>query len=1174
MRKVIITKSIVWIAVIAMIFTGLFVLASCNTNRNDDDATYKLNLDSFDGIVAYGESIDLSLIKITKTENGESTDIPVDVSMVTTHVDTTRVGITILKLNYAGEMFVVPITVMYRIEFVANGEVFQTIYTMNSSELKEITAPEKEGYTFLGWSAEIPDIIFENMTLTAIYEANIPELSPIDATYGDKLADITLPTAAAGAWRFDDAEGTVGDAGKRTHNVSFIENGTNAVLKTAKLTVNVAKRQVAIDVFADFTYNGNRQEPIYTVEVEGLTVYAWLDDDKNYTDAGEYNYHFEINDPNYAGEAKGTYEIKKAVVTIKIEDKEIFTNDAIPNMEYEFFGLEGISKEELAEVIGLTIIYPESVKVGEYQITAVASNPNFILEVEEGTLRVVQATLEGIGEPKTPDGSAWVVTYETILGSVEFAVHPNGRWTWKTPEAQVGTVGKHIYTAVFIPTSTAYLPIECDVEITVIPRPMVIEIVGDTTVNYDGTAHDIPFVIKDTDGNIRNDVVVLGNTAYTNAGKYTIVLSLENENYIIYVDEESTSKNKEITLTINKINPINPETDFNKVIDVVWYEGLTLSALANQLPSANYAWDKPNTVISSVGTQTFAVTYTPDDLENYNKVVGEFTVRVARADATIIGVQNSYTSVYNGEEFKFGQILPSHAEAKLVFEYMGTDGKIFDSIVNAGTYTVTITLPESAHYNEVKATTTVTIARAEVKMADSYKSATVTYGDPVSSIRLPDSPYGKWSIQATELGNAGTKTFTAIFTFGEEYKNNYFAEDVEITVTVTKKKINPPTLSQTEFAYQEGINQIPTAGDLIGYKAEFPTVAENAGDYYVTITLDTLNYEWRTAKEDVYTLKYTIKPIANTEAIVQLPAIYGDVILDKIQLPAGIQGTWELKTANGSVVGNNDTFGSATEHKFVAVFTPDATGNYIARTVDITMAVAKKAVEITVNGSDIQKDYDGIVINPPTATADNGANVIVLINGKSPAEVEIKNVNSYTITYNYAGDANYLPAEQKTVVITINKATLAFNNDLDIRDENNVVMNEWTFNGQNATMPTVSLMSGFGKEFVGNEEIYFEYLYSADGQVWPDENDPANWIRWESGAQISTFDVRSASAPNAAGFYRVRARISTNANYKDAELIISGEFAFTIKKAEVSINVGDFATQKNYDGVADRKSVV
>ena len=1170
MKRAIITRIIVWIATIAVVTAGGFAAVKVieninNQQQQEESISYELNTESFEGIVAYGDTIDLSLIKITKTENGVTTEIPVDASMVTTHVDTTRVGVTTLKINYAGKTFPVPVTVKYKIQFTVGDQVLDTVYTLTASDLEKIEAPQKEGYTFTGWSTEIPDVLYENMNLTAKYEAIIPELSAVDATYGDQLADIVLPANAAGAWQFDNAEGTVGNAGKKTFDVSFIEKETNAVLKTAKLTVNVAKREVEINVFADFTYNGQRQEPTYQINVEGLKVYTWLDDEKNYTDAGEYTYHFEINDPNYAGEAKGTYEIKKAVVAVKIKDASIFTNEAIPKMDYEFVGLEGMNKEQLAELIGLTIVYPESVVLGEHKVGAVASNPSVILQVQEGTLKVIQATLEGIGEPKTPDGKPWKATYEDLLGDVEFAAHPNGKWVWATPDVQVGTVGKHTFLAIFYPSNPAFEAIECNVEITVVQKSMVIEIVGDTTVDYDGTAHKIPFVVKDTAGNIRNDLVVLGNTANTNAGKYSITLSFEDENYIILVDQENTSKTKEVIFTINKINP---ETDFSKEIDVVWYEGLTLSALANQLPSANYAWDKPNTVISSVGVQTFTVTYTPEDLVNYNKVVGEITVDVARSTASINGVKESYSTVYNGNAFQFGQILPSHSEETLVFEYKNENGEILTSAINAGTYTVTITLPQSAHYNEVKATTTVTIARAEVKMADSYKSATLEYGSSVSDIRLPESPYGKWSIQETELGNAGSKTFTAVFTFGEEYKNNYFAEDVTISVTVTKKKINPPTLSQTEFSYQEGTKQVPTAGDLIGYRAEFPTVAENVGDYYVTITLDTLNHEWRTAKEDTYTLKYTIKPIANTEAVTQLPAVYGDVILDKIQLPAGIQGTWELKTATGSVVSNNDTFGSATEHKFVAVFTPDATGNYIARTVDITTAVAKKAVEITVNGSNVQKDYDGIVINPPAATADNGANVIVLVNGKSPAEVEIKNANTYTITYNYAGDANHLAAEQKTVVITINKATLAFDNDLAIRDENNVVVNEWEFNGQNATMPTVSLMTGFGKEFINNEDIYLEYMYSVDGQEWPDENDPANWIRWEKGAQISTFDVRNASAPNKAGFYRVRARISSNANYKDAELVISEEFAFTIKKAEVSINVGEFATQKDYDGVA------
>ena len=287
MKREIIKRIIGWVVTIAIILLGGYAVKEYVEDRNnqqqqpEETVSYELNTDGFLGVVAYGDTIDLSSIKIVKTENGTTTEIPFDASMVTAPVDTTRVGSTMLKLSYAGQTFSVPVTVKYKIQFEVDGEVVETIHTLNSSELANIEAPQKEGYTFVGWSSKIPDILFENMNLVARYEAIIPALSAVDAVYGDKLADITLPSNAAGAWRFNDvnADSTVGDAGKKTFDVSFIENGTNAVLKTDKLSVTVAKQKVTIEVFADFTYNGTRQEPTYQTSVAGLKVYSWLDGD-------------------------------------------------------------------------------------------------------------------------------------------------------------------------------------------------------------------------------------------------------------------------------------------------------------------------------------------------------------------------------------------------------------------------------------------------------------------------------------------------------------------------------------------------------------------------------------------------------------------------------------------------------------------------------------------------------------------------------------------------------------------------------------------------------------------------------------------------------------------------------------------------------------------------------
>ena len=786
MKREVITRIIVWIVTVAILIAGAFGVKKLIDNNNqqqqqEEGISCVLNTEDFDGVVAYGDTIDLSLIKITKTENGVSTDIPVDASMVTTPVDTTRVGASMLKLSYEGQEFSVPVTVKYKVQFATDDGLFETIYTLSSSELDEIEAPKKEGYTFSGWSKEIPDILFENMYLVANYEAIIPSLTTIEATYGDKLADIKLPDNAAGAWKLDHAEGTVGDAGRRTFDVSFIEKETNKVLKTAKLIVNVARRAVKIDVFADFTYNGERQEPTYTTDID-VKIAAWWDGNKNYTDAGEYSYHFEVDDSNYVGEAKGTYVIKPAVVTVEIKDAQIFANEALPKIEYQISGLEGMSQEQLAEFVGLTIVYPQSVVVGEHKITAKASNPSIQLEVKDGTLKVIQATLEGIGDPILLSKTA---TYEDLIGSIGFEMHPNGKWIWETPDAAVGTVGKQKHTAIFVPSNSAYEQIKCEVEITVIPKPMVIEVVGNTTFDYDGTDHNLSVIVKDEAGTLYDTLEVLGNDLCQKAGTYTITLTLADSNY---------SATKVVTLTINKVNP---ETDFTQVFTAVWSATLKLSDV--KLPEG-YAWANPDKRIETAGTESYAVIFTPADTDNYNTVTGEFKLEVAKATAKINNVEDSYSFTYNGSAFTLDRVTRPHEESTLEFAYF-KDGKPVASMIEAGVYTVKITLPESKIYKLAEATTTVTINPA-TNTDNVNTSQTATYGDLAQSvIKLPESTIGTWSIKGadenTTVGNFGENKFILLFTPATQ---NYSTREVEITVTVAKKQINPPAISAEKRA--------------------------------------------------------------------------------------------------------------------------------------------------------------------------------------------------------------------------------------------------------------------------------------------------------------------------------------------------------------------------------------
>ncbi len=956
MRKEIIKRIIVWVTTVVLLLAGGVTVGTIISNLPEEEEpniSYALNTENFEGLITYGEEIDLSLITITKTENGVSTDIPVDLSMVTTHVDTTRVGASVLELRYEGQEFSVPVTVKYKIQFKVDGEVVDTIHALTSSELDEITPPQKEGYTFSGWSKEIPDVLYENMVLTAIYQADIPALRPIDATYGDNLADITLLSTPAGAWRFDDAEGTVGNAGKRTFDVSFIENGTNAVLKTGKLTINVAKREVKIDVFADFTYNGTRQYPTYKTDVD-VDVVSWPDGDKNYTDVGEYSYHFEIDDPNYTGEAKGTYVIKKAVVTVKINSYNIKANEAFPKAEYEISGFEGMGKEELAEFIGLSIIYPDAVVIGVHTITAKASNPSIQLEVEEGTITVEQAAFDGIGDPNPVTK---VATYGDLLGSIEFASHPNGKWVWETPEVKVGDVGKHTYAVIFVPSSSAFKEVKAEVEITVIPKPMKVEIVGNTIFDYDGEEHDVDFVVTDLDGTVCEDLIVLGNASYKDAGSYTVTLSFENENYAIFVDENNSSKTKVVSLTIKKIDPV---TDFTQVFPVVWSAALKLSDI--ELPEG-YTWDDPEKRLDKVGIASYAVTFTPSDITNYNVKTGEIKVDVKKATATINGVEKTYERIYDGNPFTITGVTASNG-GELVYTF--EDGTPFNGVTDAGTYSVIITLPESETYNKAEVITTITISPATNRdIVQSSQSA--EYGTlALEAIKLPETTTGTWSIvgvtETTTVGDVGNREFTLLFT---PETGNYYERTANITVTVSQKRITPPKI-QAPYDVQAYTGEALFSGlkNGEGYEVIEVTNPVNVGTYTVILRLVSDNYSWNDfSTADKYV---TYEIVRANNSWVKEPQVsnweYGAQGIAATATPftGTLKIEYKLKSAADSTYSTELPAQSGT---YVARFTvTDDNYNTLSETHEFTISKKKISIQYTqqytYTGKTIKADID------------------------------------------------------------------------------------------------------------------------------------------------------------------------------------------------------------------------
>ena len=276
-----------------------------------------------------------------------------------------------------------------------------------------------------------------------------------------------------------------------------------------------------------------------------------------------------------------------------------------------------------------------------------------------------------------------------------------------------------------------------------------------------------------------------------------------------------------------------------------------------ELPTG-WTWkDAESTSVGNAGTRTFKALYNPDS-NNYNTVEADITVEVAKALIDI------YTDNLINPEFAEGLIYNDTAQALVTNSGSIDGGYIVFSLNPDGEYTTEIPVATEAgkyvvfyriegdenHYWEgSSAYETVTIAKANPEYTVPT-GLTATYGDTLANVELPTGWAWK-DAETTSVGNAGTRTFKAVFTPADTVNYN----TVEADVTVEVAKANP------EYTVPTGLTA--TYGDTLA-NVELPTgwtwndaettFVGNAGTstFKATFTpADTTNYNYIVVESEV-----------------------------------------------------------------------------------------------------------------------------------------------------------------------------------------------------------------------------------------------------------------------------------------------------------------------------------
>jgi len=212
--------------------------------------------------------------------------------------------------------------------------------------------------------------------------------------------------------------------------------------------------------------------------------------------------------------------------------------------------------------------------------------------------------------------------------------------------------------------------------------------------------------------------------------------------------------------------------------------------------SGSWAWkDAGTTSVGNAGEQTFKAVFTPSST-NYTAVEQDVTINVAKADPTPDAV--------TGLTAAFGKKL-----SDITLPTGWTWDAPATSVGNVGnnTFAATFTPTDTANYNNYSANLTVAVTAISANPA-AVDALNATYGQTLADVTLPTVEGGTWAWKdalTTSVGNAGTQTFTALYT---PTSANYTAIERDITVNVAKADPTPDAVTGLTAAFGKKLSDV------------------------------------------------------------------------------------------------------------------------------------------------------------------------------------------------------------------------------------------------------------------------------------------------------------------------------------------------------------------------------
>ncbi len=855
-------------------------------------------------------------------------------------------------------------------------------------------------------------------------------LVEVNATYGDTLADVELPTSDIGVYEFEQLLSlSVGNAGVNTKDftVKFTPYDSDKYKTVTsipvKLTVEKAIPSYTVPTNIEAGYGDILKD------VALPTGFSWSDESLSVGNVGEKSFT-----ATFTPEDTDNYKI--------VSDISITVNVGKTTPEYvvptDLTATYGDTLEDVALPSSDNGVYSwedSTLSVGNAgeNTFVVIFTPNDTDNYRTVTIDVNVTVEKAVPNYTVPTGLS--TTYGKSLSNISLPVAENGVYSWEDSTLSVGDVGENTFVVIFTPNDTNnYKTIE-NINTTVLVEKAnpSYEIPSDLSAVYGNTLADVilpqGFSWKNSEASVGeigtnyfeayytptdtfnyNIVTVNIPVAVTKAipsyvvptdltATYgdtlaSVTLPLRDNGYFEFEDLLSLSVGAAGEHTFS-VRFIPDDTDHYEII-----ENITVSILVNKkvadtveipvlsaitydpefklsmiaLPDG-WSWDDPDTV-PTVENEGYKATYTPNDPDNYDYSSQnlnpslELTVNKAIPDYDAPVVVAYYGETLNDTE------LPIVTNGTFTWQ-----DSLTTSVGEIGSHNfkVTFTPNDSKNYEIV----TDIIATVEVgKSRPTYTlptGITATYGDKLSDIQLPDG--FTWSSPDTSVGSVGEKVFLATYT-PEDTENYATITNIEISVSVQKKVADPITIPDAiEITYDPDV----TLSDIAlpnGWSWDDPTIVPTVANsgYKATYTpSDIDNYDYSSQNLNPTIEVNVNKANPSYTSPDSLSSFWGDDLSD-ISLPEGF--SWQ---DSGSV-------GEIGEKTFKLIYTPSDTENYnVISDIEVLVTVNKAILSVTIPEDVVIDKVDGMLLsdislpdgwswsNPDTVLVNSGEYEVVFV---------------------------------------------------------------------------------------------------------------------------------------------------------------------------------------------------